>query len=161
MLSFSTDIQFLKGVGEKRAQLYKKLNIESIGQLLYYFPRGYLDLSQTIEISDCKNGDTCAIRAMVTVKGREQRIRKGLSIFKVKVTDDSGPMNLTFFNAKFTVDTLEVGKEYLFYGKIASGGMNAPMIFPVDGPTRIIPIYPLTAGLSSKMISASVQQAAY
>lgn len=159
MLSFSTDIQFLKGVGEKRARLYKKLNIENIGQLLYYFPRGYLDLSQTMEIADCKNGDTCAIRAGVTMKGREQRIRKGLSIFKVKVSDDSGPMNLTFFNAKFTVDTLEVGKEYLFYGKIASGGMNAPMVFPIDGPTRIIPIYPLTAGLSSKMISASVQQA--
>ena len=159
MLSFSTDIQFLKGVGEKRAQLYKKLGIENIGQLLYYFPRGYLDLSQTVEISDCKLGETCAVRAVVTAKGREQRIRKGLSVFKVKIADDSGPMNVTFFNAKFTVDALTVGKEYLFYGKMVSGGLTAPMIFPVDGPTRVIPIYPLTAGLSSKMISSSVQQA--
>ncbi len=159
MLSFSTDIQFLKGVGEKRAQLYKKLGIENIGQLLYYFPRGYLDLSQTVEIADCKVGDTCAIRATVIAKGREQRIRKGLSVFKVKIADDSGPMNVTFFNAKFTVDALTVGEVYLFYGKMVSGGLTAPLIFPVDGPTRVIPIYPLTAGLSSKMISTSVQQA--
>ncbi len=159
MLSFSTDIQFLKGVGEKRAQLYRKLGIENIGQLLYYFPRAYLDLSETVEIADCKVGDTCAIRAVVTAKSREQRIRKGLSVFKVKVADDSGPMNITFFNAKFTVDALTIGEEYLFYGKMVSGGLTAPMIIPVDGPTRIIPIYPLTAGLSSKMISSSVQQA--
>ncbi len=159
MLSFSTDIQFLKGVGEKRAQLYKKLSIENIGQLLYYFPRSYLDLTQTKEIADCVSGEIAAIRAVVTHKGKEQRIRKGLSVSKVKIVDDSGPMNVTFFNAKYTVDTLQVGEEYLFYGKIVSGGMNAPMIFPVDGPTQVIPIYPLTAGLTSKMISANVQQA--
>ena len=94
MLSFSTDIQFLKGVGEKRAQLYKKLGIENIGQLLYYFPRGYLDLSQTVEISDCKVGETCAVRAVVTAKGREQRIRKGLSVFKVKISMPNSPLML-------------------------------------------------------------------
>ena len=159
MLSFSTDIQFLKGVGEKRAQLYKKLQIENIGQLLYYFPRAYLDLTQTKEIADCKNGETVAIRAFVTAKGREQHIRRGLSVSKVKIHDDSGPMNVTFFNAKYTVDGLILGQEYLFYGKMTSGGLTAPMIFPVDGPTQVIPIYPLTAGLTSKMISSSVQQA--
>ncbi len=159
MLSFSTDIQFLKGVGEKRAQLYKKLNIENIGQLLYYFPRSYLDLTQTKDIADCKAGELCAIRAMVTVKGREQHIRKGLSVFKVKVVDDSAPMNITFFNAKYAVENLQIGQEYLFYGKMVIGGMTAPLIFPVDGPTQVIPIYPLTQGLTSKMISASVQQA--
>lgn len=159
MLSFSTDIQFLKGVGEKRAQLYKKLSIENIGQLLYYFPRSYLDLTNTKEIANCVTGEMAAIRAVVTHKGREQRIRKGLSVSKVKISDDSGPMNVTFFNAKYTVDALEVGEEYLFYGKIVSGGLSAPMIFPVDGPTQVIPIYPLTAGLTSKMISSNVQQA--
>lgn len=159
MLSFSTDIQFLKGVGEKRAQLYKKLSIENIGQLLYYFPRSYLDLTKTAEIADCLSGEIVAVRAVVTHKGKEQHIRRGLSVSKVKIADDSGPMNLTFFNAKYTVDALQVGEEYLFYGKIVSGGMNAPMIFSADGPTQVIPIYPLTAGLTSKMISANVQQA--
>ncbi len=159
LLSFSTDIQFLKGVGEKRAQLYKKLSIENIGQLLYYFPRSYLDLTKVTEIADCKSGEVCAVRAVITHKGREQHIRRGLSVFKVKIADDSGPMNITFFNAKFAVDALELGKEYLFYGKMTSGGLNAPMIFPADGPSQVIPIYPLTAGLSSKMIGANVQQA--
>lgn len=159
MLSFSTDIQFLKGVGEKRAQLYKKLSIETIGQLLYYFPRSYLDLTQTKEIAECVSGEIAAIRAVVTHKGKEQHIRRGLSVSKVKISDDSGPMNVTFFNAKYTVDALQVGEEYLFYGKIVSGGLNAPMIFPIDGPTQVIPIYPLTAGLTSKMISSNVQQA--
>lgn len=158
MLSLQTDIQFLKGVGEKRAQLYKKLGIETIGQLLHYYPRSYLDLSEIQEISACQNGELCTICATVMNKGREQRIRKGLSVFKVKVSDDSGPMNLTFFNSKYSVDALETGKSYLFHGKMTSGGITAPMVFSPDGPTRLIPIYPLTAGLSSKMISSSVQQ---
>ncbi len=159
MLSFATDIQFLKGVGEKRAKLYKKLSIETIGQLLYYFPRSYLDLTKVIDIADCQSGDMCVICATVTHKGREQHIRKGLSVFKVKVTDDSGPMNITFFNAKYAVEALQVGETYLFYGKMVSGGMTAPMIVPCDAPTQIIPVYPLTAGLTSKMISSNVQQA--
>ncbi len=159
MLSFATDIQFLKGVGEKRAKLYKKLSIETIGQLLYYFPRSYLDLTKVIDIADCQSGDMCVICATVTHKGREQHIRKGLSVFKVKVADDSGPMNITFFNAKYAVEALQVGETYLFYGKMVSGGMTAPMIVPCDAPTQIMPVYPLTAGLTSKMISSNVQQA--
>ncbi|MGN0664713.1 MAG: ATP-dependent DNA helicase RecG [Negativibacillus sp.] len=158
MLSLDTNIQFLKGVGEKRAQLYKKLQIETIGQLLYYFPRSYLDLTQTKDIADCHTGEIAAVRAFVTAKSREQHIRKGLSVFKLKISDDSGPMNVTFFNAKYTVDSLQIGEEYLFYGKITSGGLTAPMIFPTDGPTKVIPIYPLTQGLSSKTISSAVQQ---
>ena len=118
MLSFSTDIQFLKGVGEKRAQLYKKLGIENIGQLLYYFPRAYLDLSQTTEIADCKVGETCTVRAVVTSKGREQRVRKGLSVFKVKIADDSGPMNITFFNAKRVIEFDNIFKSCI-YSKFA------------------------------------------
>ena len=70
MLSLDTNIQFLKGVGEKRAQLYKKLQIETIGQLLYYFPRSYLDLTQTKDIADCHAGEIAAVRAFVTAKSR-------------------------------------------------------------------------------------------
>ncbi len=163
MISLDTNIQFLKGVGEKRAQLYHKLQIETIGQLLYYFPRSYLDLCKTTLISDCISGETAAIEAVVRSKGREQHIRKGLSVFKVQVADESADMTVTFFNAKYTVDSLTEDSSYLFYGKVSNSGrkkeMTAPMILPLDGTSRILPIYPLTQGLSSKMISSNMVQA--
>lgn len=156
MITLQTDIKFLKGIGEKRAALFKKLQIETIEQLLYYFPRSYLDLSNVKEICDCKNGETCVIKARVFSKGREQRIRAGLSIFKVGLYDDSGNITATFFNSKYSVDALNIDEEYLFYGKISGGTITAPQIYSVENG-NIIPIYPLTSGITSKNIASAVK----
>ena len=162
-LSMDTSIQYLKGVGEKRAQLYKKLGVETIGQLLYYFPRSYLDFSQVQEMADCTPGEVCAIRAVVAGKSGEQHIRKGLSLFKVQAFDSSSSFIITFFNAKYTVDALKTETEYIFYGKVTTNGrkkeLHGPMVFPCDGPAQLSPVYPLTQGLTSKMIAANVKQA--
>lgn len=162
-LSMDTSIQYLKGVGEKRAQLYKKLGVETIGQLLYYFPRSYLDFSQVQEMADCTPGEVCAIRAVVAGKSGEQHIRKGLSLFKVQAFDPSSSFIITFFNAKYTVDALKTETEYIFYGKVTTNGrkkeLHGPMVFPCDGPAQLSPVYPLTQGLTSKIIAANVKQA--
>ena len=161
--ALDTNIQYLSGVGPKRAALYHKLDIHTIRDLLYYFPRAYIDLPSPCFIADAPPWEICAVRARVVAKSSPQYVRKGMTIFKVKVADDSGSMLITFFNAKFTVEALKYDEEYIFYGKIGGSllrkEMHAPAIYPASLPSAFIPVYPLTQGLSSKMIAANISQA--
>ena len=160
--TLDTNIQYLTGVGPRRAALYQKLDIHTIRDLLYYFPRSYIDLTSPCLIADAPPWELCTVRARVVAKSSPQYIRKGLTISRVKVADDSGSMLLTFFNAKYTVEALEYDREYLFYGKMgapsAKKEMHAPAIYPADLPSALLPVYPLTQGLSSKMISQNIAQ---
>ncbi|HAN44108.1 MAG TPA: ATP-dependent DNA helicase RecG [Ruminococcaceae bacterium] len=162
-LSLETDIKYLKGIGEKRAQVYAKLGISTVLGLLYHFPRGYIDLTNPCKIKDASPYEPSAVRARVVYKGTEQRIRKGMSVFKVLAADDEAEMQITFFNSKYTVDSLKIDEEYIFYGTVKGGflkhEMSAPAIFGLNGPTMLVPVYPLTAGLTSKSILANVCQA--
>ena len=162
-LPFDSDIQYLTGVGPKRAALYHKLDIYSIRDLLYYFPRSYIDLTSPCDICDAPPWEVCAVRARIVSKSATQYVRKGLTVSRVKVADDTGSMVITFFNAKYTVDALKQEQEYLFYGKMSGSllkkEMQAPAIYPADLPCAFIPVYPLTQGLSSKIIAANISQA--
>ena len=157
-----TDIRFLKGVGEKRSALYHKLGIRDVQDLLYHFPRSYVDLTHPQDIASAPLGQPVVLRARVVQKSREQRIRRGLSIFKVLVQDDSGEALLTFFNVKYTVEALQLDKEYLFHGPLSGTllhkEMSAPSVYDA-ALSGLLPIYPLTAGLSGRMISQNVRQA--
>ena len=160
--SLDTNIQFLTGVGPKRAALYQKLDIFTIRDLLYYFPRSYIDLSSPCEIAALPAWETCGVKARVVAKSAPQYVRRGMTISRVRVADDTGSMVITFFNAKYTVDALHYDQEYLFYGRTGAPGraeMTAPSIYPVQQAGGLIPVYPLTQGLSSKMISANIAQA--
>ena len=162
-ISLDTSIQYLTGVGPKRAALYQKLDIHTVRDLLYYFPRSYIDLTAPCDIAAMPLFEQCAVRARVVAKSSPQYIRRGMTLFRVKVADDSGSMVITFFNAKYAVEALKYDTEYIFYGR--SGGtltrreMASPSIYPADLPNALIPVYPLTQGLSSKMVGANISQA--
>ena len=96
MATLSTNIQYLKGVGENRARLYARLGIATIGDLLEHYPRDYIDFSHPSSIISAPYDEPCAIRARVAAKSAEQRIRKGLSLFKVLVTDGRNDLMITF-----------------------------------------------------------------
>ncbi|MGN0628236.1 MAG: ATP-dependent DNA helicase RecG [Oscillospiraceae bacterium] len=150
----------LKGVGEKRAELYAKLGIHTVGDLLEHYPRGYLDLTGSLAIRDAKTDEPCAVKARVTAKSQPKLIRKGLTVAKVQATDMEKDLLITFFNAKYTLEALKIGSEYIFYGdftrKLTGGEMTSPMVFPA-GERGFLPQYPLTEGLSSKMISTQMR----
>ncbi len=162
-ISLDTSIQYLTGVGPKRAALYQKLDIHTVRDLLYYFPRSYIDLTAPCDIAAMPLFEQCAVRARVVAKSAPQYIRRGMTLFRVKVADDSGSMVITFFNAKYAMEALKYDTEYIFYGR--SGGtltrreMASPSIYPADLPNALIPVYPLTQGLSSKMVGANIAQA--
>ena len=157
------DVRKLRGVGERRAAQLEKLGIRTVADLLRHYPRGYVDLSAPCEIAAAPLDRPCAVLATVVKKSGEVRLRGGLKLYKVTVADDSGSMELVFYNTKFPVDALEYDQPYFFYGR-AEGNllrrtMSAPLIYPARADRPFQPVYPLTAGLSPKVFSGLVDQA--
>ncbi len=162
MISDTTDIRYLKGVGEKRAQLLSKLGVDTIADLLTFYPRSYKDLSKINLIYDTYLDETVCVRAKILTPITEHYIRKNMTIYKFVVGDKSGAMSVTLFNTKYTAQKLHEGSEYLFYGKMAGGmfkrEMSSPEIYE-SANNSVIPVYSLTSGISSKYIYSIVRTA--
>ena len=167
MARLSDPITILKGVGPTKAKQFAALNIVTLEDLICHFPRAYEDRTRMVHIADLEVDRPSCFRAVVMNHPRTNHIRKGLDITKVQVADHSGRLNLVFFNQKFTTEQLQYGREYIFYGTLSGDYMGYNMISPVfetpeSAPVttrRVLPIYPLTAGLSNAAVLKAVQQA--
>ena len=150
-------LKYIKGVGEKREALLNKLGITSLYELVHFYPRTYLDLSELTEIMSVVPNTVCAFSAIVGYDPIEHKIRKGMTIYKTLVTDGTAGVHITIFNSKYLADSLKQGEEYIFYGKVtAQGGsleMSNPVVEPFDSECGMKAVYPLTAGLTSKVLS--------
>jgi len=153
---------YVKGVGEARMKLYNHMGLFTVEDLLYHLPRNYLDLRSPCTIATAPVGETVAVAGIVAAKSGEQRIRKGLSIWKVQLIDGNDRMTVTFYNAKFTVAALKVGEEYLFYGRVGGTLLRKELLSPAVHPitsSGLLPIYPLTKGLTSRAVATNVASA--
>ena len=167
MARLSDPITILKGVGPTKAKQFATLGIHTLEDLICHFPRAYEDRTKLVTISQLEPDVPACFRAVVMSTPRTAHIRKGLDVTKVVVADHSGRLNLTFFNQKFTTDRLSYGSEYIFYGVLSGDFMGYQMTSPafeaLDAPPvvtrRVLPIYPLTAGLSNASVLKAVQQA--
>ena len=160
-LTRDTSIQFVKGVGEKRAALFARLNIHTVDDLLRHYPRDYEDWSQSMSIAQGMTGDVdVCVRAVAITAPREHRVRTGLSLYKFKVSDGWQEMEITIFNNKYAAAKIKVGQEYLFFGKITwdfhRACMSSPQIESPEAGQRMRPVYPLTGGLTSRAIEKVV-----
>ncbi len=156
-------ITTVKGVGEKRAALFAKIGASTIGELLRLYPRVYEDWSHTVSIQAAVVGEVNIIRATVVQPPKEQRIRKGMLLYKVLVTDDETDMVITFFNNKYIPSLLRAGETYVFRGKVTGTllrrEMTSPEFLPLARAQDMLPVYPQTEGLTSRQISQAVQNA--
>ena len=156
-------IEKLPGVAAKRAAKYQKLGIDTPYDLLFHFPRSYVDFTEPVRIADAESNLPCAVRCTVTQKMAPAFVRNGFTIYRVVVTDGETDMTLVFFNTPYTVQAMHVGKEYYAYGKIVGGylrrEMQSPQVQAVEGAKLLLPVYPQTTGLTSAMIRTNVQKA--
>ena len=167
MARLSDPITILKGVGPTKAKQFAALNIFTLRDLYCHFPRGYEDRTKLTTIDKLEVDVPACFKAMVMNTPRTSHIRKGLDITKVQVADHTARLNLTFFNQKFTTEQLQYGKEYIFYGAVSGDfvgyNMTSPAFEALDAPPvttrRVLPLYPLTAGLSNASIVKAVRQA--
>jgi ATP-dependent DNA helicase RecG len=117
--SLVTPIQYLKGIGPKRAKSFSKLGINTIEDLLYYFPRRYEDRTKFISISKLQEGQTYTIKAQVLAKGEHQSFRRGgFSIIEVAVGDSTGKIFCVWFNQPYLKEYFKVGLTLILYGRI-------------------------------------------
>lgn len=157
-MDFSTDIKYVKGVGDARAEKFKKLGISTVGDLLYNFPRDYEDWSKITPITQASIGKQCCIKARISNAPSGLKTKNGVLIFKATATDGEGILMLTFFNNKYVVNQLFEGEEYLFFGKINQniiGGreMLSPRFVKAEHNDTIHPVYRQTETLTTKAIS--------
>ena len=167
MAKLTDPITLLRGVGPAKAKQFAALNIFTLGDLICHFPRGYEDRTRLLPVAQLEVDKPACFRAMVMGTPRTSHIRQGLDLTKVQVADHTGRLNLTFFNSKYASEHLEYGKEYIFYGCItgdfAGYGMTNPIFEEPNAPAvttrRVMPIYPLTAGLTNAAVLKAVRQA--
>lgn len=166
-IKLKDDIRYLKGVGEKRAQLFHKLGVFTVQDLLYHLPRDYEDRSQVKMISALSDGETVCISAAITQNVQSFRARRGMNITRAVVSDGSGMVKITWFQSPYIAGRLHQGEEYIFYGKVAFKGTVAEMVNPLIDRAdskgkmtgRIVPVYSATAGLTQKNIREAVEYA--
>ena len=167
MAKLSDPVTILKGVGPTKARQFANLNIFTLRDLICHFPRGYEDRTQLRTIEKLEVDVPACFKAMVMNSPRTSHIRKGLDITRVQVADSTARLNITFFNNKYVVDQLQYGREYIFYGAVSGDFIGYNMTNPVyetldSQPVttrRVLPIYPLTAGLSNAAVLKAVRQA--
>ena len=165
MAALNTDIRYIKGVGEARAKALAKLSVTDLRSLLSYFPRAYEDRRACKKIAGLVPGEMSCVCAVVAGEAKLSRIRKGLDLVKLRVVDESGTLELTYFNQSYLKNTFHTGETYVFYGRAEGTPRRLQMTNPLferEGAHqitgRIMPIYPLTAGVSQSMLYKAVEQ---
>ena len=142
---FEKPIETLSGVGVKRGELFRRLGVRTVGELLRYYPRGYVDHSHPVTIAQTQANEVCCIKATVEAPVNERRIAGGRLLSRVRVYDESGALLLTFFNNRYIKNMLKPGETYIFYGKITQGTgrkeMTAPEFSPAQQGQRVRPVY--------------------
>ena len=158
MITGSTDVRKLTGVGPKKAEALKRIGIGSVRELLEHYPRSYQDRTAFTPIGQLHKDQDFQIRGKITrlssgnpYPGKKQPIR-------LQVEDATGILEVVFFNARYLTGLFKKGRLYDFYGRVTLSLTGLQMIHPEfseavqDEPPGILPLYPLAAGLSQKDI---------
>ena len=117
----NTPIQYLKGIGPKRAKSFQSRGVNTIEDLLYYFPRRYEDRTNFASISALEVGQVYTIKAQVLAGGqRNFWRRRAFSITEASVGDSTGKISCIWFNQPYLKEYLKVGSFLILYGKIES-----------------------------------------
>lgn len=163
MLNLDSNIQFIKGVGEKRAKLFNSLGIFCVDSLIHFYPRKYEDWSASKKLEAVKSGETVSIKATLITPVKEAMIRRGLTLFKCKFSDGENVISVTIFNNKYLAKSLRIYEDYYLYGKIEKSllnfSMNSPKIEKAENILAIQPVYPAKEKLTSRSISKIMKTA--
>ena len=165
MPDLTTDVRYVKGIGEQRAKALQKLRIRTLRDLISYFPRAYDDRRTYKKIKDLEEGETACVEAMAAAAPTLSRVRRGLELVKLRAVDETGTLDVTFFNQVYMKDNLKAGETYTFFGRAEAAGRRRSMTNPLverEGSRvmtgRIMPVYPLTAGISQLTLVKAVEQ---
>ena len=164
-MKFTDSIDTLKGVGEKTKKLFHKLNVTTVGELVYLFPHRYLKYDDMVTVSEAKVGERVCIKARIQSNLKVSKIRK-LSIITTTVKDETEILSVKWFNMPFLQKILYMGQVYYFVGtiQIKNGKkvLEQPEYYTLEQYESMRntyqPVYPLVEGLSNKTVQKMVSQ---
>ena len=165
-MSDAIPLQQLKGIGEKTAKLFQKLHINTVEELLTYFPRDYETFHESVAIAQTTCGQVQAVTGTVIGMPNVKKVRN-LTIINVLIKDNSGGMQLTFFNMPYLKNVLRNQETFVFRGIVQVKGsakvMEQPRIYKLQEYAGLLkniqPRYGLTKGLTNQTILKAMKQA--
>lgn len=164
MNDLNKEIQFVKGIGPKRAEKLHKLNIFTLKDLIYYFPRQYEDRSKVKKINQLENEEKVTIKGVIT-RMDSYSPKKGMNIIRMDMRDDTGYIKLSFFNQEYIKRAFKSGDSIVVFGKVKIEN-NFKEFVPIEiehysskpqSNCKIEPVYPLTYGLSNKELQGIIR----
>ena len=165
ILALYDKISTIKGIGGQRAEKLASLGVETVRDMLYYFPSCVEDRRITKKITDLADGDIACITAIVGASPSVKRIRKGFSVYTLPLRDDTGVINATFYNNPYVMKNFRVGAYYNFYGRIEYKFGQKKIITPIYEPYgannvtgNIVPIYRTGAHLTQKVMVSAIKK---
>ena len=173
MITLDSPVTVLKGVGDAKAKALEKAGIRTVRDLARHYPRAYQNrgdvktVSRAAAISrEAEVPAPCSLMLTVATEPKTANIRRGMSLTKFRAFDESGTVEITYFNQPFMKNVFRVGGEYRFWGGLQMSAGKATMSNPVSEPVSenvpllpIVPVYPLSAGLSQKFLAGLVKEA--
>ncbi len=166
MSELDVDVKKLYGVGAVRAAAYAKIGIRTVGDLLEHYPRGYENRGDVRLLSDTDEESKSSVLLTVATQPKVARLKKRMSLLKFRAYDESGSCEITYFNQDFLKNAFPVGAEFRFYGRVGRTKNGYTMSSPAyelysDEALLppLVPVYPLTEGLTGKQISKDMKAA--
>ncbi|MCD7784931.1 MAG: ATP-dependent DNA helicase RecG [Oscillospiraceae bacterium] len=162
-MKLDDDIKYLKGVGSKRAEIFAKMDIHTVRDLLYHLPRSYTDFSSPVSIEEAVLDEVNILRCRCAGKHSYQYTRRGMQIFQLTFTDGKDDIFVTLFNQGYLYDKLRIGEDYFLIGKVTGTlterAMSGPEIVEMSKADTIRPVYPLTEGMTENILRNCMKNA--
>ena len=163
-MELNQDVQYIKGVGPTKVKLLNNLGIYTLEDLITYYPRDYEDRGKPRKIEDLQDGEEALIKAIPASRFHVINVKRNMKICKLLVRDETGTMEIVWYNQQYLKDKFIGGKWYSFYGKVSKKTgtvtMNSP-VFDSENESKntgkIIPIYPLTYKLSQNVLRQIIE----
>lgn len=161
-------INSIKGVGESRLSLFKRLGINTVLELLTHYPKDYEDRSKIKNIADIQDGEMCSFEGTIVSNVNESRPKKGMTISNVSVQDSTGKIKAVWFNQHYIRNSFSIGTNYIFYGKVERKLNTLHIINPVfekvdnrqlKKSLKILPVYSTTRNLGQNVFRTIVEEA--
>lgn len=156
-------VKVLSGIGPARVKAYAKLGINTVSDLVYHFPRAYENRGDIKLLSECLPGNKAAFELVIGTVPKKTMIRRGMTLLRFTAFDESGTCEITFYNQNYLADKFPLGATFRFYGQIEKVGkrykMNSPayeMIIEGEELKPLVPVYPLTEGISKNRIATDI-----
>ena len=166
-MDLNLPLEKLTRVGKTTASRLKRLGLQTVEDLIFYFPFRYEDFRKIVNIEDLQPGQMVTVRGKIELIANRRSYRTRKNVTEAIVADDTEQLKVVWFNQPYITKTLHQADEIYLSGKVSGDQFTLQMVSPMyervsaGGQThtaRLVPIYPLTAGVTEKQIRFLMKQ---